>query len=43
VYGAMLHFLMMAKMIKEAPVLKAYSARITGRPAYRKMMESAKH
>jgi glutathione S-transferase len=41
--GGGLHFLMMAKMIKETPVLKAYSARITDRPAYRKMMESDKH
>jgi glutathione S-transferase len=41
--GGGLHFLMLAKMIKETPVLKAYSARITDRPAYRKMMESDKH
>ena len=40
--GGGLHFLMMAKMIKETPVLKAYSARITDRPAYRKMMERDK-
>ncbi len=37
--GGGLHFLMMAKMVKETPVLKAYSARIIDRPAYRKMME----
>jgi glutathione S-transferase len=40
--GGGLHFLMMAKMVKETPVLKAYSARITDRPAYRKMMETDK-
>ena len=40
--GGGLHFLIMAKMIKETPVLKAYSARITDRPAYRKMMETDK-
>ena len=37
--GGGLNFLMMAKMIKETPVLKAYTARITERSAYRKMME----
>jgi glutathione S-transferase len=37
--GGGLHFLMMAKMVKETPVLKAYAARITDRPAYRKMMQ----
>jgi glutathione S-transferase len=37
--GGGLNFLMMAKMIKETPVLKAYAARITDRPAFRKMME----
>jgi glutathione S-transferase len=37
--GGGLNFLMIAKMIKETPVLKAYAARITDRPAYRKMME----
>ena len=41
--GGGLHFLMIAKMIEETPVLKAYSARITDRPAYRKMMERDKH
>ncbi len=40
--GGGLHFLMMAKMIKETPVLKAYSARISDRPAYRTMMEKDK-
>jgi glutathione S-transferase len=37
--GGGLNFLMIAKMIKETPTLKAYVARITDRPAYRKMME----
>jgi glutathione S-transferase len=37
--GGGLHFLMMAKMVKETPALKAYAARITDRPAYRKMMQ----
>jgi glutathione S-transferase len=40
--GGGLHFLIMAKMIKETPVLKAYSARISDRAAYRKMMETDK-
>jgi glutathione S-transferase len=40
--GGGLHFLIMAKMIKDTPVLQAYSARITDRPAYRKMMETDK-
>ena len=31
-----LHFLLLAKMVKETAVLTAYSARITDRPAYRK-------
>jgi glutathione S-transferase len=38
--GGSLHFLMLAKMIKETPVLTAYAARITDRPAYRKMIET---
>ena len=40
--GGGLHFMMMAKMIEATPVLQAYSARITDRPAYRKMMETDK-
>jgi glutathione S-transferase len=40
--GGGLHFLMQAKMIKSTPALQAYSARITDRPAYRKMMETDK-
>ena len=40
--GGALHFLMLAKMVKDTQVLQAYSARITDRPAYRKMMETDK-
>ena len=40
--GGGLNFMMMAKMIAETPALKAYTARITDRAAFRKMMaESA--
>lgn len=39
--GGGLHFMMMAKMMAETPVLKAYTARITDRPAFRKMMGEA--
>jgi glutathione S-transferase len=39
--GGGLHFMMIAKMIAETPVLKAYAARITDRPAVRKMMSEA--
>jgi glutathione S-transferase len=37
--GGGLHFMLMAKMVKETPVLKTYTARVTDRAAYRKMME----
>jgi len=37
--GGGLHFMLMAKMVKETQALKAYTARVTDRPAYRKMME----
>jgi glutathione S-transferase len=37
--GGGLHFLMMANMVKETPVLKAYAARVSDPPAYRKMMQ----
>jgi len=37
--GGGVHFMMLFKMIAETPVLKDYAARITGRPAFRKMME----
>jgi glutathione S-transferase len=38
VVGGGLHFLMMAKMLQETPVLKAYCARITDRAAFKSMM-----
>jgi glutathione S-transferase len=41
--GGSINFLMTAKMIKETPVLTAYAARITDRPAFRKMVELDKH
>jgi hypothetical protein len=37
--GPGLNFLMMAKTIEPTSVLTAYCARITDRPAFRKMME----
>jgi glutathione S-transferase len=37
--GGGVNFMMMFKMIAETPVLKEYCARITDRPAFRKMME----
>jgi glutathione S-transferase len=37
--GGGINFLMLAKMIPETPVFKTYAARITDRPAFRKMME----
>ena len=40
--GGSLHFLLLAKMVKETAVLTAYAARITDRPAYRKMIETDK-
>jgi len=39
--GGGLNFMMLAKMIGETPVLKAYTTRITDRPAFRKMMQEA--
>ena len=39
--GGGLNFMMMAKMIAETPTLKAYTARITDRPAFGKMMSEA--
>ncbi|MGO9934458.1 MAG: glutathione S-transferase family protein [Steroidobacteraceae bacterium] len=36
--GGGLYFMLMAKMVKETPALKAYTARVIDRPAYRKMM-----
>lgn len=40
--GGGMNFMMLAKMVAETPVLKAYAARITDRPAFRKMMAEAK-
>jgi len=37
--GGGINFLMMAKVLNETPTLKAYAARITDRPAFRRMME----
>jgi glutathione S-transferase len=36
--GGGIHFMIMAGMMTETPVLKAYTARITDRPAFQKMM-----
>ena len=36
--GGGLNFMMMAKMVAETPVLKDYTARITDRPPFQKMM-----
>ena len=36
--GGGIHFMIMAKMMTETPVLKTYTARITARPAFAKMM-----
>jgi glutathione S-transferase len=36
--GGGLHFMIMGKMVAETPVLKAYTARITNRPAFHKIM-----
>jgi glutathione S-transferase len=41
VLGGGINFMMMAKLIAETPVLSAYAARITDRPAFRKMMAEA--
>ena len=36
--GGGLHFMVMFKMMNETPVIKDYTARITARPAFQKMM-----
>ncbi|HTT84743.1 MAG TPA: glutathione S-transferase family protein [Rhizomicrobium sp.] len=36
--GGGINFMLMAKLITETPVLRAYTARITDRPAFHKMM-----
>ena len=40
--GGGVHFMLMAKMVKDTPVMKAYAARVVDRPAFRKMMEMDK-
>ena len=40
--GGGIHFMLMAKMMKDTKVLKDYAARVTDRPAFRKMMEKDK-
>ena len=37
--GGTINFLMSFKLMNETPVFKDYAARITGRPAFRRMME----
>jgi glutathione S-transferase len=41
IVGGGINFMMMAKLVAETPVLKAYTARITDRAAFRKMMEGS--
>ena len=36
--GGGVHFMLMAKMLKDTPVMQAYAARVVDRPAFRKMM-----
>jgi glutathione S-transferase len=40
--GGGIYFMLMAKMFKETPVMKAYSERVIDRPAYRKSVEMDK-
>jgi glutathione S-transferase len=40
--GGGVHFMLMAKLLKETPVLKTYATRVVDRPAFRKMMEKDK-
>ncbi len=40
--GGGVHFMLMAKMLKDTPVMRAYSQRVIDRPAFRKMMEMDK-
>jgi glutathione S-transferase len=37
--GGGVYFMTMFKMMAETPVLKEYTARITARPAFQKMMQ----
>lgn len=43
VLGGGINFMVMFKMMHETPLLKEYCARITARPAYKKMMELDAH
>lgn len=40
--GGGVYFMLLAKMFKETPVMRAYVDRVVDRPAYRKMMEKDK-
>jgi glutathione S-transferase len=40
--GGGIYFMLMAKLFKETPAIKAYAERVIDRPAYRKMMETDK-
>jgi glutathione S-transferase len=40
--GGGVHFMLMAKMLKDTEVMKAYSQRVIDRPAFRRMMEKDK-
>jgi glutathione S-transferase len=40
--GGGVHFMLMAKMIKDTPVMRAYAERVIDRPAFRKMMDKDK-
>ena len=40
--GGGVYFMLMAKMMKDTPVMKAYTERVVDRPAFRKMMEKDK-
>jgi glutathione S-transferase len=37
--GGGVHFMLMAKVLKDTPVIKAYAERVVDRPAFRKMMD----
>jgi hypothetical protein len=40
--GGGVHFMLMAKMLKDTEVMRAYSQRVIDRPAFRKTMEKDK-
>ena len=40
--GGGVHFMLLAKMIKDTPMMRAYGERVIDRPAFRKMMEKDK-